>query len=41
MVGAQNATGEQWRNNSRKKKEMEPRQKQHVVVDMTSYRSKV
>ena len=35
------ATGEQWRNNSRKKKEMEPKQKQHPVVDVTGDGSKV
>ena len=29
------ATGEQWRNNSRKKEETEPKQKQHPVVDVT------
>ena len=40
-VGAQYATGEEWRNNSRKKKEMEPKQKQYPVVDVTSYGSKV
>ena len=34
-VGAQYATGDQWRNNSRKNKEMEPKQKQHPVVDVT------
>ena len=33
-VGAQNVTGEQWRNNSRKNEEMEPKQKQHPVVDV-------
>ena len=33
-VGAQNVTGEQWRNNSRKNEEMEPKQKQYPVVDM-------
>ena len=31
-VGAQYATGEQWRINSRKNEEMEPKQKQHPVV---------
>ena len=31
-VGAQYATGDQWRNNSRKKEEMEPKKKQHPVV---------
>ena len=33
-VGAQYATGDQWRNYSRKNKEMEPRQKQYLVVDV-------
>ena len=32
-VGAQYATGEKWRNNSRKNEEMEPKQKQHSAVD--------
>ena len=40
-VGAQYATGDQWRNNSRKNKEMEPKQKQHPVVDVTGDGSKV
>ena len=40
-VGAQYATGDQWRNNSRKKEGMEPKQKQHPVVDGTGNRSKV
>ena len=40
-VGAQYATRDQWRNNSRKNEEMEPKQKQHPVVDVTSDRSKV
>ena len=40
-VGAQYATGDQWRNNSRKNEEMEPKQKQHPVIDVTSDRSKV
>ena len=40
-VGAQYTTGDQWRNNSRKNEEMEPKQKQHPVVDMTSDGSKV
>ena len=35
LVGAQHATGEKWRNNSRKKEEMEPKQKQHPLVDVT------
>ena len=34
-VGAQYITGDQWRNNSRKNEEMEPKQKQHPVVDVT------
>ena len=40
-VGAQYATGDQWRNNSRKNEGMEPRQKQHPVVDGTDDRSQV
>ena len=40
-VGAQHATGDQWRNNSRKNEEMEPKQKQHPVVDGTVDGSKV
>ena len=40
-VGAQYATGDQWRNNSRKKEGMEPKQKQHPVVDVTGDGSKV
>ena len=35
LVGAENATGEEWRNNTRKNEEMEPKQKQHPVVDVT------
>ena len=34
-VGTQNATGNQWRTNTRKNEEMEPKQKQHLVVDLT------
>ena len=34
-VGAQYATGDQRRNNSRKSEEMEPKEKQHTVVDVT------
>ena len=34
-VGAQYATGDQWRNNSRKKEGMQPKQKQYSVVDVT------
>ena len=41
LVGAQYATGDQWRNNSRKNGEMEPKKKQHPVVDVTGNRSKV
>ena len=40
-VGAQHTTGDQWRNNSRKKEEMEPNQKQYPAVGMTVDRSKV
>ena len=40
-VGAQYFTGEQWRNNSRKNEEMEPKQKQYLVVDVTGNGSKV
>ena len=40
-IGAQYATGDQWRNNSRKNEEIEPKQKQHPVVDVTGDRSKV
>ena len=38
-VGAPNATGDQWRNNSRKNEEREPKQNQHPVVDVTDDRS--
>ena len=41
LVGDQSATGDQWRNNSRKNEEMEPKQKQHPVVDVTGDGSKV
>jgi len=41
FVGAQYAPGDQWRNNSRKSKEMEPKQKQHPVMDVTGDGSKV
>ena len=40
-VGAQYATGDQWRTNSRKNEEMEPKQKQHAGVDVTGDGSKV
>ena len=41
LVGAQYATGDQWRSNSRKNEEMEPKQKQHPVVDVAGDGSKV
>ena len=41
MAGAQHATGDQWRNNSRKNEETEPKQKQHPIVDVMGDRSKV
>ena len=41
LVGAQYAAGDQWRNNSRKNEETEPKQKQHPVVNVTGDRSKV
>ena len=41
LVGAPYATGEEWRNNSRKNEETEPKQKQHPVVDGTGDGSKV
>ena len=40
-VGAQHATGDQWKNNSRKNEETEPKQKQHPAVDVTGDGSKV
>ena len=40
-VGAQYATGDQWRNNPRKNEEMEPKQQQHPAVDVTGDGSKV
>ena len=40
-VGAQYATGDKGRNNSRKNEGMEPKQKQYPVVDVTGDRSKV
>ena len=40
-VGAQYATGDQWRNNSRKNEETQPKQKQHPVVSVTGDGSKV
>ena len=41
LVGAQYATGDQWRNNSRKNEGMEPKQEQHPVMDVMGDRSKV
>ena len=40
-VGAQYATGDQWRNYSRKNEETESKQKQHLAVDVTGDGSKV
>ena len=40
-VGVQYATGDQWKNNSRKNEEMEPKQKQHPVVDVIGDGSRV
>ena len=40
-VGAQYATGDQWRNTSRKNEVTDPKQKQHPVVDVTGDGSKV
>ena len=40
-VGAQYATGDQWRNNSRNNEGMEPKQKQYTVANVTGERSKV
>ena len=41
LVGAQYATGEEWRNSSRRNEEAEPKWKQHPVVDATGDGSKV
>ena len=41
LVDAQYATGEEWRNNSRKNEQMEPKQKQYSVVDVTGDGSEV
>ena len=41
LVGDQHATGDQWRNNSRKNEGMDPKQKKYPAVDMTGDRSKV
>ena len=40
-VDAQYATGDQWKNNSRKNEGMEPKQKQHSVVNRTGDRTKI
>jgi len=40
-VGAQYATGDQWRNNCRKNEGMEPKQKQYLAEDVTGDRSKI
>ena len=40
-VGAQYATGDHWRNNSRKNEETESKQKQHPFVNVTGDESKV
>ena len=40
LVGAQHATGDQWRNNSRNNEETKPKQNQHTVVDVTGDGSK-
>ena len=40
-LGAQHATGDQWRNNSRKNEGMESKQEQYPAVDVTGDRSKV
>ena len=41
LVGAQYATGDHWRNKSRKNEETEPKQKQHPVVDVTCDGNKI
>ena len=41
LVGVQYATGDQWRNNSRKNEELEPKETQHLIVDVTGDGSKV
>ena len=41
LVSAQYATGDQWRNNSRKNEGMEPKPKQYPAVDVTGDRTKV
>ena len=41
LVSAQYAIGDQWRNNSKKNEETQPKQKQHPVVDVTGDGSKL
>ena len=41
IISIRSATGDQWRNNSRKNEEMEPKQKQHPVVDVTGDGNKI
>ena len=41
LLGAQYATGDQWRNNPRKNEQTEPKQKQHPAVDVNGDGSKV
>ena len=41
LVGAQYASGDQQRSNSRKNEEMEPKQRQHLIVDVTGDGSKI
>ena len=41
LIGTQYATGDQWRNNSRKSEGMEPKQKEYPAVDVTADRRKV
>ena len=41
LIGVQNTTGDQWRNNSSKNEGQEPKQKQYSVMDVTGERSKV
>ena len=41
LVGVQYATGDQWRNNSRKNEGMEPKQKQYPAVDVTGDKSRL
>ena len=41
LVGAQYTTGDQWRNNNKQIEETKPKQKLHIVVDVTGNRSKV